>query len=104
MRGFSNYKFRRDYAEVTVRKLHALINEGIEEIDLQLLIDRKIVRAGTKKIKCIGKCDILRSVVVRADFFSVGAAACICANGGEAIITGESEVQPHTNNIDKINQ
>ncbi|MDR2576545.1 MAG: 50S ribosomal protein L15 [Puniceicoccales bacterium] len=86
MRGFSNYKFRKTYVEVPMRKLLPLIKSGFVEIDLPLLIANKIVRADTEKIKCIGRHDITRAVTVLADAFSEGCAACICAAGGHPVV------------------
>jgi large subunit ribosomal protein L15 len=85
MRGFSNFNFRRKRTSVTLRRILPLIISGIDEIHLDLLLQRGIVRAGTREIKIIGNATLPRAVSIRADAFSSGAIETIRRAGGQAI-------------------
>ncbi|MDR2677425.1 MAG: 50S ribosomal protein L15 [Puniceicoccales bacterium] len=86
IRGFSNFRFRRERTHVTLRRLLPLIERGILEFNLEVLIEKGVVRSGTKEIKIIGNEELPAAMTISAEQFSEGAAAAIARAGGRAII------------------
>jgi large subunit ribosomal protein L15 len=91
MRGFSNFNFRRNYAAVTLQQILPLVAAGFDKIDLALLLQKEIVRVGTREIKIIGNAALPSAVFIHAHAFSVGAAEAIRRAGGQAILVAVTE-------------
>jgi large subunit ribosomal protein L15 len=91
IRGFSNFRFRRDRPHVALRRLLPLIERGILEFNLEILIGRGVVRGGTKEIKVIGNEELPAAITISAEQFSEGAAAAITRAGGRAIVIEKSQ-------------
>lgn len=83
-RGFTNL-FSKRYATVNLSDL-----EGIDvvEVDLSVLRELGIVKAGLSGLKVLGDGDLTRAIVVRADKFSRSAVEKIEAAHGRAEVIG----------------
>jgi len=92
-RGFSNFRFRTEYAVVNVGDLDRI--SDAEEIDRDALVSAGLVRKNAKKIKILGTGEVSRALKVKADRFSRQAAEKINGAGGEAIVpeAGEESVE-----------
>jgi large subunit ribosomal protein L15 len=84
-RGFSNGRFKKDFAIVNL--------ESLEALDVGPVIDEATLRAvGLVKgrhdagLKVLGDGDITRALEVHADKFSESAAAKILAAGGKVVV------------------
>lgn len=82
-RGFSNFRFRKDYALVNLSDL-----EKVEaaEINREVLIAAGIVRKEAGPIKVLGNGQLTKAVTVAAEKFSASAAAKIEAAGGKVVV------------------
>lgn len=78
-RGFSNFRFRTEYAVVNLDDL-----ERVEatEIDRNVLVASGLVRSSSKLVKILGDGEISRAVTVTADKFSSSAKEKIEKAGG----------------------
>ncbi|MDR1437945.1 MAG: 50S ribosomal protein L15 [Puniceicoccales bacterium] len=94
IRGFSNFRFRADCAEVTLRQIASLMHKGVMEINLDTLRQFSVIGADAKKIKVIGKEVLPRAITVHAHQFSKGAADSIVGVGGVASVISSGEVAP----------
>jgi large subunit ribosomal protein L15 len=82
IRGFSNAKFRVEYATV---KLQAIADLNIPEVDVECMRREKLIGGGKRPVKVLGGAVLNRPIVVVADKFSSGAAAEIERVGGKAV-------------------
>ncbi len=82
-RGFNNFKFRVEYAEVNVGSLEDL---GLEEITREDMVVAGLVRAKDALVKVLGFGDLTKKIVVHADKFSASAVKKIEAAGGKAVV------------------
>ena len=80
-RGFHNH-FAKEYAIVNVEKLNAF--EDGAEVDLQALLDKKIVRRELDGLKVLGRGELTKKITVKAAVFSGSAKEKIEAAGGKA--------------------
>ncbi|MDH4230150.1 MAG: 50S ribosomal protein L15 [Nitrospirota bacterium] len=78
-RGFTNI-FREAYAVINVSTLQAL--EGIQEVTVELLRERGLIRKSAKRVKVLGEGDLARAVTVRVQAVSGSARTKIEAAGG----------------------
>ena len=84
-RGFNNYNHREEIAVVNVGALGALDN-GITEVNAQVLAEKGLIRADGKSVKILGDGEITRALKVTAAKFSESAKAKIEKAGGQAIV------------------
>ena len=80
-RGFKN-RFAKEYAIVNVDALNAF-DDGAE-IDVQTLLDRRIIRRELDGLKVLGSGEITKKITVKAKIFSATAKEKIEAAGGKA--------------------
>ncbi|MDR1457082.1 MAG: 50S ribosomal protein L15 [Puniceicoccales bacterium] len=91
IRGFSNFRFRRDRTPVALKRLLPFVARGICEFNLEVFIANGVVRGGTREIKIIGNEELPMAITIRAEQFSEGAMAAIARTGGHAIVIGKNE-------------
>ena len=82
-RGFSNFRFRKNFAIINLADL-SRVEEA--EIDRAVLVKHGLVRSNDLPIKVLGDGEIDRAVKVRVDKFSASAKAKIEKAGGEAVV------------------
>ena len=80
-RGFTNFS-AIDYAEVNLAQLEKF-EEGTV-VDLEALINAKVISKQMKNIKVLGKGELTKKLTVKVNAFSAGAKAKIEAAGGTA--------------------
>lgn len=83
MRGFTNARFRREFAVVNVDQLNRF-NDGTE-ITPELLLSSRVIRKLKDGVKILGGGDLEKRLVVRAHAFSKEAARKIEAAGGQVV-------------------
>ena len=81
-RGFTNARFKVEYAIVNVSVLGAF--DAGAEVDLDVLKGKGIVPRGATRLKVLGKGDLDRALTVRAHRFSAKAKELIAGAGGTA--------------------
>ncbi len=85
-RGFKN-PFKAVFAIVNLGDLaRRAALADVNEIDPQVLVERRVVRKSGLKIKVLGEGEIGRAVTVKAHKFSKSAVEKIEAAGGQAIV------------------
>jgi large subunit ribosomal protein L15 len=82
-RGF-NHPSRREYAIVNLETLEARYEEGAE-VTPDDLLERGIIKKLLTGVKILGRGELTKRLVVKADRFSQSALEKITAAGGEAI-------------------
>ncbi len=80
-RGFHN-RFAKEYAVINVEALNVF--EDGAEVDLDALLEKKIVRRELDGFKVLGRGEITRKITVKAAVFSASAKEKIEAAGGKA--------------------
>ena len=80
-RGFHNH-FAKEYAIVNVETLNAF--EDGAEVDLAVLLEKKIVRRELDGLKVLGRGELTKKITVKAAVFSASAKEKIEAAGGKA--------------------
>ena len=80
-RGFHN-RFAKEYAIVNVEALNVF--EDGAEVDLDTLLEKKIVRRELDGLKVLGRGEITKKITVKAAIFSASAKEKIEAAGGKA--------------------
>ncbi len=81
-RGFTNI-FREEYNVVNVCDLEKL---GLNEVTIEILIEKKLIRNKNLKVKILGNGELTKKVKVSAHKFSKSAVEKIEKNGGEAVV------------------
>ena len=81
-RGFNNYEFRTVYATVNVSDLNRF--EDGTTVTPELLIETGLVKKELDGIKVLGKGELTKKLVVKANKFSGSAKEKIENNGGKA--------------------
>jgi len=81
-RGFSNYPFKQEVQIVNVSRIDSL---DLEKIDVNILIEKGIIKKAHMPVKILGSGDIKKAVEVSADMFSATAVKKIEKAGGKAI-------------------
>ena len=79
-RGFNN-KFATKYAIVNVSELNVFENGA--EVNLEVLLEKRIVRKAYDGLKVLGRGEITKKVTVQATIFSASAKEKIEAAGGK---------------------
>ena len=82
-RGFNNIRFATQYAIVNIGTLNEKFADG-DTVDLETLLDRKIVRKGLDGLKVLGNGELTKKLTVVAAVFSGTAKEKIEAAGGKA--------------------
>lgn len=85
-RGFSNHRFRKEYATVDVSRLEAFEAGAI--VTPELLLERGIVKKLLGGLKVLAKGTLGKALTVRAHKFSAGAQKRITDAGGSAETIG----------------
>ena len=81
-RGFNNAKFAKVYAIVNVATLNKCFEDGAV-VDLEALLNAKIVRKAGDGLKVLGNGELTRKLTVKATVFSATAKEKIEAAGGK---------------------
>ncbi len=81
-RGFSNYRFRKEFQIVNLSKLELL---DVNKIDAIILAENGVVKSAYQPIKILGDGEISKSIEVSANSFSKTAIEKIEKAGGKAI-------------------
>ena len=84
-RGFNNYNHRIEIAVLNIGDL-ASLDEGITEINAEVLASHGLIRGGEKRVKILGDGEVSRAFKVTAAKFSESAKAKIEKAGGQAIV------------------
>jgi len=82
MIGFTNAKFRVTFAEVNLLTLEARF-ESNEEVTIEKLVERNILKDLKDGVKILGKGELTKPLVVKANAFSESAKQKIEAAGGK---------------------
>jgi large subunit ribosomal protein L15 len=82
-RGFTNGPFKVTYAVINVGLLEAQFEAG-EEVSLESLRARGLVKSGPPALKILGQGDLKKALTVKATAFSASAQQKIEAAGGKA--------------------
>lgn len=80
-RGFTNI-FRKEYNIVNLSDLEKI---GLDEFNVEIMIEKKLIRNKNLKVKILGNGDITRKLKVTAHKFSKSAKEKIEKKGGEAV-------------------
>ena len=80
-RGFTNV-FATNYATVNVEKLNAFEDGAV--VDINVLLEKKIIRKAMDGLKVLGNGEITKKITVKATVFSATAKEKIEAAGGKA--------------------
>lgn len=83
-RGFSNFKFHKNFAIVNLADLER-IADGVTEVDRKVLVEAGLIRDNKLPVKVLGQGEISRTLKVKAERFSASAKTKIEAVGGEAL-------------------
>ena len=80
-RGFSNYRFTKNYAEVNVNSLNKF-NDG-DVVDCAALVAQGIIKNVFDGVKVLGEGELTKKLTVKAAVFSASAKEKIEAVGGK---------------------
>ena len=80
-RGFSNYRFTKNYAEVNVKSLNKF-NDG-DVVDCAALVAQGIIKNVFDGVKVLGEGELTKKLTVKAAVFSASAKEKIEAVGGK---------------------
>lgn len=89
-RGFSNHRFRKEYAIVDVARLEVFEAGAI--VTPELLLQHGLIKKLLSGVKVLAKGEIKKALTVRAHKFSAGAAQRITDAGGKAETIGAEAV------------
>lgn len=89
-RGFTNGRFRKDFAIVNVESLEVF--DAGATVDEAALRARGLVKGRHDGIKILGDGNLTKALTVHADKFSESAAQKIAQAGGKAVTTAEAGV------------
>ena len=81
-RGFSNYRFRKEYQIVNLSTLESL---DTKIIDANFLAERGIIKSAFESLKILGNGELTKAVEITANAFSKTAVEKIEKAGGKAI-------------------
>jgi large subunit ribosomal protein L15 len=81
-RGFTNHRFRKEYAEVNVERLEVFETGTI--VTPEVLMKRGLVRKLRDGVKILASGELTKALTVRAHKFSAKALERIAAAGGKA--------------------
>lgn len=80
-RGFSNYRFKTRFTEVSLSHLEKFFDTG-DTVNLQSLIERGVVRKSTGAVKILGNGKLETKLTVEGVFATASARARIVEAGG----------------------
>ncbi len=80
-RGFSNYRFKKNYAIVNVSSLN---NLGVDVVTPEVLLERKIIKKLNDGVKILADGNLEVAITVKAHKFTKSAIEKIEAAGGKA--------------------
>lgn len=80
-RGFSNYRFKVRYTEVSLSNLNKFFENG-ETVSLETLIERGVVRKSTKAVKILGSGKLEKNLTVIGVAATGSAKETIVSAGG----------------------
>ena len=80
-RGFSNFKFRREYEIINVAQLEERFADG-DTVDVDLLRKLRLVQGASPKVKILAKGSLAKKLTVEAHAFSEKARQAIEGVGG----------------------
>ena len=83
-RGFSNFKFHKNFAVVNLADLERLPAD-CSEVNRKVLMEAGLVRDNKLPLKVLGQGEISRALTIQADRFSESAKSKIEAAGGKAL-------------------
>lgn len=81
-KGFSNYRFKKEFQIVNLSTLEAL---GLKKIDNSVLKDKGVIKYAFEPVKVLGNGDIKNAIEVSANAFSKTAVEKIEKAGGKVI-------------------
>ncbi len=81
-RGFTNARFRKEFATINVSRLEAFEPGTI--VTPELLLERGMIKHLRDGLKLLAKGKLTRALTVKAHKFSAGASQAITAAGGKA--------------------
>jgi large subunit ribosomal protein L15 len=81
-RGFTNHRFKKEFAIVNLEKLE--IFEAGTIVTPEVLIERGVIKNVRDGVKILGNGSFTKSLTVRAHKFSAGSQAAIAKLGGKA--------------------
>lgn len=81
-RGFSNHRFKKEYAIVNVEDLNVFDNGT--EVTAELLLERGMIKKPKAGLKVLGNGELEKQLTVKASKISKSAAEKIAAKGGKA--------------------
>ncbi|BDU49542.1 50S ribosomal protein L15 [Haliovirga abyssi] len=81
-RGFSNYRFKKEFAIVNLKTLEERFEDGAE-ITPEILLEAKAIKKLSDGVKVLSKGDLTKKFTVKAHKFSAAAKEKIEAVGGK---------------------
>ena len=81
-RGFTNARFKKDFAELNLEKLDVF--EAGTIVTPEVMMKRGLIRKAKDGVKVLGRGEITKALTVRAHKFSAHAQEAIAAAGGKA--------------------
>jgi len=81
-RGFSNFRFRKEYQIVNLATLDLLKNK---KIDVKYLAEQGIIKSAYKPVKILGNGEIKKAIEISASAFSKSAIEKIEKAGGKVV-------------------
>lgn len=92
-RGFSNARFRRQFAVVNIKTLEANFQDG-DRVDIAALAQRHLVPNDRLPLKILGEGDLSKKLTVNASKYSASARDKIEKAGGTATLIEPVEAEP----------
>jgi large subunit ribosomal protein L15 len=84
-RGFSNFRFRTEYAVVNIKALDARFEDGAE-VNPEMLVKAGLIPDTTRPVKVLGEGATAKKLAVTAAAFSKSATEKIAKAGGTATV------------------
>jgi large subunit ribosomal protein L15 len=82
-RGFSNFRFAKDYQTVNVKELEERFEAGAV-LSVDELLAARLVDNASRPVKILGDGELMKAFTVRANAFSASAREKIISAGGKA--------------------
>ena len=82
-KGFSNYRFRKEFQVVNLSTLEAL---GLKKIDNTVLLKKGVIKSAYDPVKILGNGDLKKAIEVSASAFSKTAIEKIEKAGGKVVV------------------
>ncbi len=65
LKGFSNKLFKKEYSVVNLNNLEDLAQNGVLEIDKNILLEKRVIRKKTLDVKLLGNWEITKAVTIK---------------------------------------